>query len=132
MMPPRRSNPRAEYRLRESERASKSVSLGEKFPSLKSLTVVLAYFDRDGLTRNGEMRYKVNVQVARSVFSFLCPNGECIGGDFDLSAVVAEAVNGRRTNVEGEIRCRGERARAKEEKVPCRNLLRYKLRLGYV
>jgi hypothetical protein len=132
MMPPRRSNPRAEYRLRESERANKSVSLGEKFPSLKSLTVFLAYFDRDGLTRNGEMRYKVNVRVARSVFSFLCPNGECIGGDFDLSAVVADAVKGHRTTVEGEIRCHGERTRAKEARVPCRNLLRYKLRLAYV
>ena len=132
MKPPRQPNPRAEYRRRQVERANNSVSLAEKFPKLDSLTVNLFYFAPDGLTKTGEMRYKVNVRHAKSVFSFVCPNTECIGGDFDLSGVMARAVTGRRKIVEGEIRCEGFRTRAKEDKAPCQNLLRYKLTLGYV
>jgi hypothetical protein len=129
MRTPSKPNPRAEFRRLQIERANNSVSLGEKFPKLKSLTVELAYFDSDGLTRTGELRYKVNVNHARSVFSFTCPCGECMGGDFDLSDAVAEAVNARRKVAEGEIRCQGWRTRPKQEKVPCRNLMRYKLTL---
>ncbi|HZL42912.1 MAG TPA: hypothetical protein VFD66_06495 [Verrucomicrobiae bacterium] len=131
MMHPRKTNPKTEYRLKETQRANDSVSLGAKFPKLKTLTVDLAYFDPDGQTRTGEMRYKVNVQHAKSVFSFVCPSSECVGGDFDLSAPVALAVSAKRKIAEGEIQCQGWRARAKEEKVPCHNLLRYKLTLAY-
>ena len=132
MMHPRKANPRAEYRLSETLRVNNSVSLAEKFPKLKTLTVNLAYFDTDGQTKTGEMRYKVNVNHAKSVFSFVCPSGECVGGDFDLSGAVANAVTARRKLVEGEIRCQGFRTRPKEDKVLCRNLLRYKFTLGYV
>jgi hypothetical protein len=132
MMTPRKANPRAEYRLREIQRVNNSVSLVKKFPKLKSLTVDLAYFDTDGLTKSGEMKYKVNVHHAKSVFSFVCPSGECVGGGFDLSGAVAQAVTGWRKMAEGEIRCPGFRTTAKEDKVPCHKLLRYKLTLGYV
>lgn len=132
MIPSRKTNPRAEYRLRQSERANKSVSLAEKFPTLKSLTVNLEYFDTAGLRKNGEMTYKVNLHHAKSVFSFVCRNGECVGGDFDLSSVVAEAVSGRRKIAVGKLQCQGWRTKAKQNKVPCHNLLHYKLSLGYV
>ena len=132
MMPPRKLNPRVEYRLRESQRVNSSVSLAEKFPKLKSLMVDLAYFDTDGFTRSGGLKYKVNVQHAKSVFSFVCPSGECMGGDFDLSGALTQAVTKRHKVAEGEIRCQGVRARPKGEKIPCHNLLRYKLTLGYV
>lgn len=132
MIPPRKANPRAEYRLRETQRINGSVSLGEKFPKLKSLQVNLNYFEPDGLTQSGEVRYKVNVAHAKSVFSFACQNAECLAGDFDLSNVVAESVAKRRKNVQGEICCQGSRVRPKLGTIPCRNLLRYKLTLGYV
>jgi hypothetical protein len=132
MMPPRKANPRAEYRLRETQRINSSASLAEKFPKLESLTVNLTYFDTDGLTKTGEVRYTVNVQHAKSVFSFVCPSAECMGGDFDLSGAVALAVTGRRKSAEGEIRCEGWRTRPKVDKLPCHNVLRYKLTLGYV
>ena len=132
MIPPRKANPRAEYRLREIQRVNGSASLAEKFPKLKSLRVHLAYFEPDGLARTGEVKYKVNVEHAKSVFSFVCQNTECLAGDFDLSSVVAEAVAKRRKNVEGEIRCPGNRVKPKLATTPCRNLLRYKLTLGYV
>ena len=131
-MPPRKTNPRAEYRLNQIQRANQSVSLSEKFPKLKSLKVDLHYFEPDGLTRTGELRYTVNVQHAKSMFSFVCQSGECLGGDFDLSDAVAKAVANRNKTVEGEVRCPGSRIRPREEANPCHNLLRYKLTLGYV
>lgn len=132
MMPPKKSNPRAEYRLREIQRVNSSVSLAEKFPRLKSLRLDLAYFEPDGLSKTGELRYKINVEHARSILSFACQNGECLAGDFDLSEAITEAVAKRRKIAEGEIRCRGTRAKPKAGQTPCHNLLRYKLTLGYV
>src|SRR5262249_39577466 len=132
MMQSRKMNPRAEYRLRQIQRASDSVSLAEKFPNLKSLTVDLAYFEADGLTRNGALRYKVNLQHAKSVFSFVCPSRECFGGDFDLSEAVAGAVSRRKKIVEGERQCHGNQTRPNQAPVPCHYLLRYKLTLAYV
>jgi hypothetical protein len=132
MRPSTKTNPRAEFRRLQIQRANDSVSLCQKFPELSSLKVDIAYFDSDGLTRTGELRYRVNVSFAKSVFSFVCPCGECIGGDFDLSAAVADAVGRRRKTAEGEIRCEGWRTQPKQEKLPCQNLMRYKLTLGYV
>ena len=132
MITPRKTNPRAEYRLRETHRVNSSATLAEKFPKLKSLKVELTYFEPDGLHKTGEVRYQVNVEHAKSVFSFVCQNAECLAGDFDLSDVVTEAVAKRRKDVDGEIRCPGTRVKPKEDKRPCRNLLRYKLTLGYV
>jgi hypothetical protein len=132
-MMPRRPNPKSIYRLQQLQRANESATLAEKFPKLKSLTVDLAYFEPDGVRKNGEMRYRVNVSNARSVFSFACPSGDCVGGDFDLSVPVAEAVARRRKMVEGQIECQGSRRKPKEQAVvPCHNLLRYKLSLVYV
>ena len=127
-----KTNARAEFRRRQIEQANNSATLAAKFPRLKTLKVELAYFGPDGLTRTGELRYTVNVQHAKSMFSFVCPSGECMGGDFDLSEAVAKAVDGGRKTAEGEIRCEGWHRKAKEEKTPCQNLMRYKLRLGYV
>jgi len=107
MMPPRKTNPRAEYRLSQIQRANESASLAEKFPKLKSLKVDLCYFEPDGLSRTGELRYKVNVEHAKSMFSFVCQSGECLGGDFDLSGAVAAAVTKRSKMVEGEVRLPG-------------------------
>jgi len=132
MITPRKTNPRAEYRLRQIQRINSSASLAERFPQLKSLKVELTYLDSDGLSKTGEVRYKVNVEHAKSVFSFVCQSAECLGGDFDLSDALAGAVAKRRKIVEGEIRCRGTRVKSWEGERPCHNLLRYKLTLGYV
>src|SRR5260370_26480820 len=132
MMPPRRTNPRAEYRLRQSQLVQESVSLSEKFPRLKGLTVNLAYFDSEGVTKNSEMKYKVNVTHAKSMFCFVCQSGECVGGDFDLSDALARAVGARRKLAIGEIRCQGYRKKPNLDRVPCQTLLRYNLSLHYV
>ena len=126
-----RTSPRGEYQQQENQRAQASPSLAEKFPSLKTLTVELSYFDSEGLIRNSQIKYTVNPEHAKSVFRFACHNPECVGGDFDLSRAVAQAVTDQQTNVSGEIRCQGWRSRTTIGSVECQNLLRYKFALGY-
>jgi hypothetical protein len=130
-MPPRKTNPRAEYRLKQRERIEASLGMADKFPRLSALTVNLKYYDSEGITKNGEMKFKLNVKHAKSVLWFACPGGECVGGDFDLSEALAKAVSARRKVAMGEMRCLGERKRGDREKVPCQALLRYKLTLAY-
>jgi len=128
----RKTSPRVEYRERQSQRVKDSVGLAEKFPRLKSLTVNLAYFHANRATGSNQMKYKVNIQHAKSVFWFPCQAGECVGGDFDLSEALTQAVAGRRKVVTGEMRCLGHRNRGDHHAVPCQALLRYTLNLGYV
>jgi hypothetical protein len=77
------------------------------------------------------MKCKLHVEHARSALWFGCPGVECLGGDFDLSEALAEAVAGSRKVTSGELRCQGKRKRADREVVPCQTLLRYKLILSY-
>src|SRR5213594_2910689 len=127
MMQTRKLSPRAEYRLRQAQRIKDSVSLAEKFPKLKSLTVHLAYLKRDGSPTNGGMKYKPNLGGAKSVFCFNCPDSECVGGDFDLSKTLTLAVGAKRKLVTGEMRCEGWREDPMKQKIPCDSVLRYKL-----
>ena len=130
MMPTRKPNLRTEYRLLQIQRVNDSVSLAQKFPDLKSLKVDLAYFNPDGITKTGGLKYSVNVVHAKSVFSFACRNGDCLAGSYDLSDALTEAVTHLRKSFEGEIRCSGTRER-RNETGPCHNLLRFKLTIGY-
>jgi hypothetical protein len=98
---------------------------------LKALKVMLEYFDTTGTTRNGELKCKLNVELARSALWFSCPGVECTCGDFDLSEVLAKAVAERRKIATGELRCQGTRKRGDREPVACGTLLRYKLNLNY-
>src|SRR5438477_9857998 len=118
----RKPNPRVEYRLLETERINGSVTLAEKFPKLKSLRVDLEYFDSSGNTRNGGMKYKANLEHAKSVFCFNCLSGECVGGDFDLSNQLSQAIVSKRKSVIGELRCQGMRHnKERKDRVPCHN-----------
>lgn len=128
---PKRSNPRQEYRLKQRERIEASPVMAKKFPRLKSLKVMLEYFDPAGVTKNGEMKCKVNVDLARSALWFACPGVECICGDFDLSEALAEAVAGQRKVAAGELKCKGTRKRGDREPLACGTVLRYKLNLSY-
>jgi hypothetical protein len=131
MMHVPKRNRRQEYRLKQKERIEASPFLAERFPRLKGLKVTLEYFDGAGTTKNGEVKCKMNVEHMRSVLWFACPGVECVEGDFDLSEVLEKAVEGRRKQVTGELRCLGTRKRGDQERVPCQTLLRYKLNLAY-
>jgi hypothetical protein len=128
----RKTTPRIAYRLQQNQRISDSISLAAKFPRLKALSVDLNYFDSSGLTRHSGLKYRLNLEHAKSVFFFNCPNGECVGGDFDLSEALAQAVASKRKLVTGEMRCQGMRhTKEHADGYPCQNLLQYKLSLGY-
>lgn len=132
MIHARKTNPRAEYRLAQSEKINSSALMVEKFPKLKSLKIDIEYFDPKGLVRNGGMKYKPNLANARSMLYFNCPHSECVGGDFDLSELLTGAVGKKKKVLEGEMRCQGIRHnRERKDRTPCQNLLRYKLSLGY-
>jgi hypothetical protein len=122
---------RAEYKLQENQRVRESVSLAERFQHLKSLTVELAYHGSETGLKSSQIRYTVNLDNAKSVFRFTCPNQECVGGDFDLTAELAAAVREKRAAVAGELICQGWRSRTTINTVRCQNVLRYKFTLGY-
>ena len=102
-----------------------------KFKGLKSLTVALEYYDRDTARTANQLKYAVNLDNARSVFRFDCPNKECVRGDFDLTEIVAQAVAQHRTEVSGELVCQGWSSRDAIGKTHCPNTLHYKLNLAY-
>ena len=104
-----KSNPRAEHRQRENLRVTASPNLAEKFKALKSLEVDLAYYEPDGVRKTSEIKYKVNLANAKSIFSFNCNNHECVGGDFDLTEKLATAISTRLKTTEGESCCQGVR-----------------------
>jgi hypothetical protein len=124
-------SPRAEYRQQEHLRINASPSLAEKFSKLKSLTVDLTYYDAGGVYKTGQIKYTVNLANAKSVFSFICPNNECVGGDFDLSQQLADAVSARLGTATGEACCQGWQSKTTIDSVHCHNVLRYKFSLEY-
>jgi hypothetical protein len=126
-----RHSPRTEYRQQENQRVNDSANLAEKFHDLKSLTVDLAHFEPERLAKTSEIKYTVNLAHAKAVFLFNCSNDECVGGDFDLSAVLADAVAAHRTTASGEVICQGWRNKTSIDRTPCNNILRYRLSLSY-
>jgi len=126
-----RFDPRAEYRLQENQLISDSASLEASFRDLKSLTVDLAHYAPAGLAKTSEIKYFVNLTHAKSVFRVNCSSEECVGGDFDLSTALANAVAARHTTATGEAICQGWRSKSSIDRAPCHNILRYTLSLGY-
>ena len=124
-------NPRAEHRQAQRLRVDESVGMAEQYPQLKSLKAALEFVDREGMTKTTEMKYSANLEHAKSVLVFVCPSSTCCGGDFDLTAKLAEAVLKRRTKIAGEVHCVGSHKDASGLVAPCRSLLRYTLNLVY-
>jgi hypothetical protein len=122
---------RAEYREQQGQRVKESACLSDKFPQLKSLTVDLNYSCPDDVLKSRQLNYVVNIDNAKSVLRFNCPNDECIRGDFDLTKELANAVTKRRSQITGRISCEGWRSKATIGTVHCPNVLRYELRLAY-
>ena len=122
---------RAEYLQEEKERVKASSSLAEKFPELKNLSAELAYFAPGGTNQQSEIKYTFNLAYAKSLFRFDCPNKECVGGNFDLSSELANAVAQRRETASGEARCQGWQSKTVIGQVYCDHLLRYKLKLWF-
>jgi hypothetical protein len=128
---PLQTGARGKYLLEERERIKLAASLAETFPDLKSLNALLAYFGPVGRSPQSEVKHTFNLAYAKALFRFACPNNECVGGNFDLSAALARAVAERRNSVIGELRCQGWQSKATIDQVLCDHVLRYKLILGF-
>lgn len=126
-----RTSPRKEYRQQESQRVEDSATLAATFRDLKALIVDLAFFSQGSFTRNSEIKYTVNLANAKSRFRFSCPNDQCVSGDFDLSAELAQAVAARQTTLTGELICQGWRSQTAIGEAHCHQILRYKLSAEY-
>ena len=124
-------SPRVEYRQQESLRVSRSALLREKFAQLKTMKVDYEYFSPEGNTRNRRIKYAVNLEQARSVFRLECLNHECVGGDYDLSDLLAGAISERQGTVTGELCCQGWLNKNSIDRVRCRHIVRFELSLEY-
>jgi hypothetical protein len=91
----------------------------------------LTYFDREIVSWGRGVKYRANLENARSVLCFHCPSALCIGGDFDLSETVAGAVAVGRKNLAGALSCKGSRHQVTGGLVPCESTLHYKLTAAY-
>ena len=98
---------------------------------MKALTVEFGYFNPEGVTRNRQIKYTVNPDHAKSVFRLDCGNQECVGGDFDLSEALVQAVAARQRSVTGELCCQGWLSKTTIDRIHCHNIMRYKLSLAY-
>ena len=126
----RKMSPRAEHRERENARATQSASIAQQFPLLTSVAVDLAFSNSDG-RQASSIKYRANLENARSVFLFDCPNPDCVGGDFDLSSDLANAYLYRRETTNGEVRCQGWRNHTTVGSHRCDSVLRFRLDLEY-
>ena len=131
MQIPRNSTPQYEHRLKQRERVEAAPLMATKFPHLRGLTARLEFFDARGITKQSEMKYKLNLEHAKSALWFACPGVECVCGDFDMSEVLTNAVADRRKVVVGDLHCGGTRKRGERVPEVCGTLLRYKLTLDY-
>jgi hypothetical protein len=122
---------RAEYREEQGQRIMNSASLSDKFQKLKSLVVDLTYYPAEGVHKSSQIKYKVNLDKAKSVFRFHCLSSECVRGDFDLSEGLAIAVAAQRNTASGEMCCQGWRSKTTIDRIHCNNILHYKLSLEY-
>ena len=127
-----RQGARAKYQEQQGQRVKDAPTLAEEFPRLKSLTVNIQYFDSDAPANSHPLKFAVNVQNAKSVLRFHCPNGECIRGDFDLTKKLANAVKRHSTALTGEMPCPGWLSKTTIGTVRCHNVLHYALHLGYL
>lgn len=127
----RKQGARATYQERQGRRVKEALTLAQEFPRLKSLTVDVRFLTPDAPDTSHPLKFAVNIQNAKSVLRFQCPNTECIRGDFDLTEELAKAVKRHCATVTGEMPCPGWFSKNTIGTVRCRSVLQYTLQLGY-
>lgn len=125
------TSPRAIHRQKQAKRVTSASTLATTYEKLKALTVSVAYYAPEGKTPQRELTYDVNLGHAKSVFRLDCSNGDCVGGDHDLTNELAKAISKGSKKVEGEQRCQGWLSKDTIKKTKCNHVLRYKLKLAY-
>jgi hypothetical protein len=128
---PQKSELRKDSRRRAFEQTERSASLAIKYPRLKTLTVDLLYFDREIVSWGHGLRYRANLETAKSMLQFLCPSGLCHGGGFDVSEALRSAVAEHRKSVDGQVHCHGSRDQETGRTVRCESVLHFKMSLSF-
>lgn len=126
-----KSQLRKDYRRKAFERAEKSPSLAMAYPQLKTLSVDLLYFDREIVSFGHGLRYRANLETAKSMLQFTCPSTLCHRGGFDLSNELSCAIAERRKAGDGEVHCCGSRDQESGKTVPCESILHFKMILTF-
>jgi hypothetical protein len=130
-----RPRPKAEvrkaYRRKAFERAEKSPSLAMTYPQLKTLSVDLLYFDREVVSFGHGLRYRANLETAKSMLQFPCSSTLCHRGGFDLSNELSCTVAERRKTLDGEVHCHGSRDQESGKTIPCESILHFKMILTF-
>jgi hypothetical protein len=126
-----KSERRKEDRQRAFGRVEKSASVAIAYPRLKTLTVNLLYFDREIVSWGHGLRYRANMETAKSMLHFNCPSSLCNGGGFDLSKDLSSAAAERRNSIVGEMHCRGFRDQENGKMTPCESVLHFKMSLTF-
>jgi hypothetical protein len=126
-----KSTLRKEARQRVFERGEKSASVAVTYPQLKTLTVNLVYFAREIVSWGRGVRYRANLEKAKSMLLFECSNSLCSGGGFDLSKDLSTAVAGRRKSIMRAVQCPGLCDLEKGKTAPCESKLHFKMILTY-
>ena len=129
--PRQKAEVRKAYRRKAFERAEKSPSLAMAYPQLKTLSVDLLYFDREIVSFGHGLRYRANLETAKSMLQFTCPSTLCHRGGFDLSNELSCAVAKRRKALDGEVHCHGSRDQESGKTVPCESILHFKMILTF-
>jgi hypothetical protein len=123
-------SPRNEHRAKQALRVEESPTLAEKFPKLKTLSAEFTFTDSNRPNASSSIKYFLELD-SKSVFRLGCRNNECVGGDFDLSAVLVAAIAQKHTIADGELRCQGWRDKNSIHKHHCTSVLNYRLSFGY-
>ena len=122
---------RKEARQRAFERREKSASVAVAYPRLKTLTVNLVYYSREIVSWGQGILYRANLETAKSMLHFNCPNSLCKGGGFDLSKDLSIAAAGRLNSIARAVPCAGFCDLENGKTVPCQSKLHFKMILTY-
>jgi hypothetical protein len=126
-----KSELRKDSRRKAFERVEKSASLATTYPCLKALKVDLLYFDREIVSWGHGLRYRANLETAKSMLHFDCPSPLCKNGGFDLSKDLSSAIAERQKSAEGTVRCLGFRDQETGKPSACETVLHFKMNLAF-
>ena len=135
--PNSRSRPFTKSELRKQdrqetfERVEKSATVAVMYPGLKSLAVNLLYFDRGIVAWGHGLRYRANLETAKSMLHFNCPSSLCKDGGFDLTHNLSSAVAQHQKSIVGVMHCLGFRDQETSQTARCESILHYKINLTF-
>jgi hypothetical protein len=113
------------------ERVEKSATVAVMYPGLKTLAVNLLYFDRGIVSWGHGLRYRANLETAKSMLHFNCPSPLCKDGGFDLSHNLSSAVAQHQKSIVGVMHCPGFRDQETGKAAPCESILHFKINLTF-